>query len=253
MKIGAVLCLVVGLQFAIQLALAQSPLFAYQSPHSLSTGTGESKRGGINFCDLNGDGVLDMIYTSEDGSGGSSRASVKFFIASSIGNYVERTSEWNQWEGNTVETIHAESIVCGDFNKDGKTDIAVNDPTEIIILENQYPADPPLVKFYALSKNSSPLASEQDSTLNSHMLSWMDLNLDGRLDIVFDNGDRGHQYIKFKSDGKFDEAKCVDVTNAGLSCTNIGSGYIGGFGATGDQSMYNQLIELEIVVMNVLC
>ncbi|MGL4631286.1 MAG: FG-GAP repeat domain-containing protein [Leadbetterella sp.] len=155
---------------------------------------------GIGYGDLDGDGDLDIAL-------GTSPQKGKF---PTILNWFENPghveSEWKSHAvGTTVNSI--DRIECGDFDKDGKIDIAVS--------EELYPGLEPVAHLYTFRNPGNSKSSDWARTIHftgfsNNNLDAADLDNDGDIDLVTGEH-KGKEYptLIFENNGKGDFTKRI--------------------------------------------
>jgi FG-GAP-like repeat len=155
--------------------------------------------GPIGIADLNGDGILDVLFEGEvQGSG-----TVQVFLGHGDGTFTQKTALNLNTTGSTA--------AIGDFNGDGKLDLAVPESGQVdIFLGNGDGTYQPMVPYSCYPCGGSVAAA--------------DLNGDGKLDLVvgelsvflgngdgtftlgtsYGNGEGGIALGDFNGDGKLD-------------------------------------------------
>jgi hypothetical protein len=116
----------------------------------------------VGVADVNGDGILDVLFEGEaQGNGG-----VEVYLGNGDGNFTFKTTAYeNNFDGNPIG--------IGDFNGDGKLDIAVTDDYQIdVYLGNGDGTFQPYVPY------ACPLGYCYGS------ITAADLNGDGKLDLI---------------------------------------------------------------------
>ena len=147
-----------------------------------------SKEGGVAWADFTGDGCLDAAINSDDGT----------LL------YQQRRTAGGGCSGG-FEHVHtftdarpARSVVWGDFDNDGKVDLAVNSPRLIVIYRN------------GADNSSGFTTAARLSPENSEGMAWIDHDADGDLDLLIENDDAGLR-IYLNEDGTLDDAQFTDI------------------------------------------
>ncbi len=175
---------------------------------------------GIGIGDFNGDGLLDIVSATE--SEGKKSYSLSWYANPGNGE--------GDWHGTLIsrDTMVPDCVEVGDFNGDGRTDVAVS--------EECVPSDGPLASLYWFEH--PPASSDAGGAWKKHLLTTahslnnldaVDLDNDGDTDLVTNEMAGEKQLLAYENDGRgnFTErqldvgkdmhlgARCVDLDNDG--------------------------------------
>ncbi|MEO7598180.1 MAG: VCBS repeat-containing protein [Opitutus sp.] len=183
----------------------------------------------IRAADLNGDGRLDL-------------ALAQFGYDQGEVSWLERTGPWEFKRHVVLELSGAINVCVGDFNGDGKPDLAA-------LLSQQWE------EVYVFTNDGHGTFTTQriwgstNEDYGSSGITLADLNRDGRLDIVYSNGDgfgpsatpgprpwHGVQWFENKGQGNFEYHRigllpgayspvCVDLDGDGALDVVVSSAY----------------------------
>ena len=163
----------------------------------------ENYAGGVATADLNGDGIPDLIISSNDGHGSiyvifgqSNRNNFTpnpFLLPTSL-NGTNGFEITNCWGGSSP------TFITGDFNGDGIQDIAMNAMNKMVVVFGQRSGWPATMDLCSLSPTSNPkmitISKGNDGFGNPNIgiynMMWAaDVNNDGISDLIFGNNDGG--------------------------------------------------------------
>jgi len=142
-------------------------------------GNHKSDAGNLYSSDLNGDGVSELLFSNLAGS-----SSYLYW-----GQGAPSSPSWNNSHRTELPSLGASGIAVADLNGDGRPDIVhgnFHGQTSFIYWGQAG-------GIYGLNYNVA--ASSTLPTLSAYSVGVADLNLDGRLDIVFVNHFSGPSYI----------------------------------------------------------
>lgn len=207
---------------ALSVQAADTPGLYFEGPEviKLDWNTSSPRAG-----DFNGDGLQDLVVLNQD------RARIEFLFQRKEGvqpGAPERTSRVDRW--NPILEISrlekqplvigqsAWSLTVGDWNGDGRPDIAyTNDQDKLVLRTQGKPGDWSQKKEFSL-----------DSTADdAEVLQAVDLNGDGRADLALLTNTRLMIWLQ-KASGAWDEVKTYVLGESG--CGGLRSGDLNGDG-----------------------
>ena len=126
----------------------------------------------IGFADINGDHLLDYLYTIYNGSGTNSTAEIRYKLQNADGSFANSVTVLT---GSATNGLNYSIRIIGDFNGDGKIDILYN--TTDIDNTNKY------VLLKNLGGGNFEIGTPVTSDLSGNAL-VKDFNNDGKADIL---------------------------------------------------------------------
>lgn len=151
-----------------------------QTPGTGITNAGnENGVGGGVFCDVDQDGLLDIIVNYQ--------SSTRIYLQTSPLTFVEDPARAPMLIGSDPSqgsgSAHERTAICADFDRDGDNDFIVNTSLEVVVLENDGTG------FFAVSANlrrpgtlvvTNPVPTPVPD-MNSEFLGFIDYDNDGLL------------------------------------------------------------------------
>jgi hypothetical protein len=170
--------------------------------------SGPVSRGGIAVGDFNGDGKPDL-EVADFGAIDSTHSAVDILLNKGDGTFRAPYA--------VPVPPAARSVVAGDFNGDGKTDLAVADGLGINgVLDPDYPAGMTVLlgrgdgTFTTAGQYNSP-ATPGGGTVNPEFITAGDLNNDGKTDVIVSDYDHNISVFLGNGNGTFQPAVGVDT------------------------------------------
>lgn len=153
------------------------------------------KDGGHAFADYDGDGDLDLLVNTEDGTKFS-----RLYRRNGGQNYSDVTASKAP---HLLNNIRERSVVWGDLNNDGRLDFARNTSTSGPAIIEIYLQNPSGNTFGDGIGGTTPIGVGEAGTdvivtngMNSEGMGFFDFDGDGDLDIFFDNHDYGVDLLR---------------------------------------------------------
>jgi hypothetical protein len=177
--------LVVTLLLVLLVSNLANATVGFQMPVSHPVGTGPTA---VAVADLNGDGTPDLAVANS-GSG-----NVSILLGNGDGTFQAGVNF-------DAGMPNPDALATGDFNQDGKLDLAVFEPGVLSVLLGQGDGSFQATKTLALTSTTARMAAA-------------DFNLDKKLDIAVSNFDPINESIDIllgKGDGTFQSAKQTSV------------------------------------------
>jgi len=199
-------------------------------PFGLVTGvlnTSGSKDGGIAWGDYNNDGLLDVAVNTD--------ADTRLYEQGVGGTFTDVTATK---AAGFFSNAANRSVIWGDVNNDGYLDLARNIHNRIEIYLNQGPSGSTAYGLGDNSGNPNQVITSTPIGLNSEFMGWLDYNLDGDLDLVFDNHNNGILIYDNDGTGAFTYVDPASLGLPGSSSTTSGDyGAVTDFDNDGDPDL----------------
>lgn len=144
----------------------------------------------LHFADLNQDGKLDALYTSD-------RNELTIHLQ-------EKDRTWSQPEVLKLRSLKNNwtTLASADLDQDGDQDIVIICENDLAILTNLAGTlQPP--QYYPCGENTYALA-------------FTDLDQDGHLDISYQDSTLGKLYLRLQREGKFPVEQIISVTDPAM-------------------------------------
>ncbi len=206
--------------------IALDPTLSFTAPGSVAGGstiTGENVNnyfGSLMIAgDLNADGRTDLVVSASEYDTGNLNVG-RIYVFYNDGSYTEKAASADAIITDSLANSYfGRSLAVGDFNFDGKTDLAVGATGNpaftgrayIFYNDGSYPADP---------ANADVIIAGESNSRMGRSMSTGDFNSDGRVDLAvgseyYPNTNKGRVYI-FYNDGSYPAtASSADVAITG--------------------------------------
>ncbi len=145
-----------------------------------------SKEGGVAWADFNGDRCLDAVVATNEGA----LLYQQVVVEGGCGGGFTLVRSF-------TEAIPVRSVVWGDFDDDGRVDLAVN-ASQLIVLHRN-----------ATGESSGFTVAARLTPGNSEGMAWIDHDGDGDLDLLLENNDFGLRI--YLNDGGLSNDRYTDI------------------------------------------
>ncbi|MEZ2284944.1 FG-GAP-like repeat-containing protein, partial [Microcoleus sp.] len=198
---------------------------SFGTPISLLKPGGKDNPNGVAVGDFNGDGKLDLAVANVQSQGYSNFVSIR--LGTGTGSFGDPT--------NFAQGINYKSIVTGDFNGDGKLDLATTPYSSF---------DNFISILFGDGTGSFGTPVKISTQTPKFTIATADFNGDGKLDLVTSNNEKTNNISVFLGDGKGNFNSPVNLS----SPTNNSS--TGGTGRTVVTGDFNGDSKLDIATNN---
>jgi len=170
------------------------------TPVQVGLETSGDKYGGLAWADVNGDECLDVMVLLH-GSGDCGRL---YFSDCNLPDPTFTDVTETHAPG-IVENQLDRAIVWGDVDNDGDVDFARTGRDDVVqVFLNQGATGSPPYNFGAGGTTPDLLVDTLDGAFNPEGLAWVDIDGDGWLDLMFENGEGGVDILLNPADGTID-------------------------------------------------
>ncbi len=197
----------------------EPPLAGFvESAASSGLAVGQAKEGGLALCDLDDDGDLDLLL-QVDWNDPTGRTRM---LRNDGGVFTDVTASH---AAGLSRLNLSRSVICADIDNDGDVDLARNGRDRIELYRNNGPSSTPPFSF-GKTDGDGPQGPDQafdalPQGLFAEGMGWLDVDLDGDLDLVVENDTSGIALLLNDGGGTL---AVVDSASHGLPTSSADNG-----------------------------